>query len=131
MCGAGHVVLAEQGLFIQAQVARDGAHEPMAKNSAGQLRPIFIFQGFDKTRADTRGLGQFVHGDFAQLALALQAFTKISPGHEPEPVLDNPVATAKRSMASAAPSRSVASATGMLLRRGRSRKFGVGSLNGL
>src|SRR6266404_580155 len=87
----------------------------MAEDSAGQLRPIFIFQGFDKTRADTRGLGQFVHGDFAQLALALQAFTKISPGHEPEPVLDNPVATAKRSMASAAPSRSVASATGMLL----------------
>src|SRR5260370_13844077 len=60
----------------------------MAKNSAGQLRPVFIFQGFDKTRADARGLGQLVHGNFAQLALALQPFTKISLGHEPEPILD-------------------------------------------
>src|SRR5713101_3779575 len=64
----------------------------MAKDAAGQFGPIFIFQGLDKTGADARGLGKFVHGNFAQFALALQAFTKISPGHEPEPVLDNPVA---------------------------------------
>ncbi len=83
----------------------------MAKNSAGQLRPVFIFQGFDETRADARGLGLFVHGNFAQFALALQPFTKISPGLEPEPVLDNPVATAKRSMASAIPARPISSAT--------------------
>src|SRR5260370_18425752 len=92
MFGASKVIFAEQPLFIQAQVARDGAHKPMAKDSAGQLRPIFIFQGFDETGADARSLGEFVHGNFAQFALALQAFTKISPGHEPEPVLDNPVA---------------------------------------
>ncbi len=96
MLRAGHVVLAEQRLFIQPQIARDGAHKPVAEDAAGQLRPIFIFQRFHKTLADARGLGEFVHGNLAQLALALQAFTKISPGHEPEPVLDNPIATAKR-----------------------------------
>src|SRR6266704_2661294 len=82
MFGAGRVVFAEERLFIEAQIARDGAHEPVAKNAAGQLRPIFIFQSLDKTSADARGLGQFIHGNFAQLALALQAFTKISPGHD-------------------------------------------------
>src|SRR5713226_2490794 len=110
MFRAGHVVLAEQRLFIQAQIARDGAHESVAEDSAGQLRPIFIFQRFHKTLADACGLGEFVHGNFAQFALALQAFTKISPGHEPEPVLNNPAATAMRSIASAAPALSVTSA---------------------
>src|SRR5258708_3813105 len=95
MFGAGEIVLAEESFFIEAQVARDGTHEPVAEDAAGQLGPIFIFQGLDETGADARGLGEFVHGNFAQLALALQAFTKISPGHEPEPVLDNPSATAK------------------------------------
>jgi hypothetical protein len=92
MFGAGKIIFAEQRLFIQAQVARDGAHKPVAKDTAGQFRPILIFQGLDETGADARGFGQFVHGNIAQFTLALQAFTKISPGHEPEPVLDNPVA---------------------------------------
>src|SRR5258708_26126643 len=102
MIGAGHVVLAQERFFIEAQVARDGAHEAASKNSARHPGPIFIFQGFDKTGADARGLGEFVHGNFAQLALALQAFTKSSPRHEPEPVLDNPSAAAQRSFTSAA-----------------------------
>src|SRR6266700_4860321 len=117
MFGAGRVVFAEERLFIEAQIARDGAHEPVAKNAAGQLRPIFIFQSLDKTSAEARGLGQFIHGNFAQLALALQAFTKISPGHEPEPVLDDPSATAKRSIIGATARRSTASATAKRLTR--------------
>src|SRR5258708_35598994 len=68
----------------------------MAEDAAGQPGPIFIFEGFDETRANAGSLGELVYGNFAHLALALQAFTKISPGHEPEPVLDNPIATAKR-----------------------------------
>src|SRR5260370_42659147 len=68
----------------------------MAEDAAWKLRPVFILQSLDEASTDARGLGQFLHGNFAQLALALQAFTKISPGHEPEPVLDNPSATAKR-----------------------------------
>ena len=87
MFGACEIVFAEQGFFIEAQIACDGAHEAVAKDAAGQLRPIFIFQSLHKTRADARSFGQFFHGNFAQLALALQAFSKISPGHEPEPVL--------------------------------------------
>src|SRR5260370_736652 len=117
MIGAGHVVLAQERFFIEAQVTRDGAHEAAAKNSARQPGPIFIFQGFDKTGADARGLGEFVHGDFAQLTLALQAFTKSSPGHDPEPVLDNPSAAAQRSLTIATAQRPVASATAKRLTR--------------
>src|SRR5260370_5731409 len=128
--GGGRVVLAEERLLIEAQIARDGAHETVAKNAAGQLRPIFIFQSLDKTSADARGLGEFIHGNFAQLALALQAFTKISPGHEPEPVLDDPSATAKRSIIGATAKRSFMSAAAKRLTRGRSRKNDLGSLDG-
>src|SRR6266404_6585026 len=98
---AGRVILAEERFFIEAQIACNGAHEAVAEDAAGQLRPIFIFQSLDKTSTDARGVGQFFHGNFAQFALALQAFTKISPSHEPEPVLDDPSATAKRSISSA------------------------------
>src|SRR5216684_235392 len=105
MFRAGQVVFTEECFFIEAQIAHDGAHEAVAEDAPGQLGPIFIFQGFDKTCADARGLGELVHGNFAQLALALQAFSKISPGHELKPVLDNPSATAMRSFTSATAKR--------------------------
>jgi len=88
MIGAGKIVFAEENFFIEAQITRDGAHEPVAKDAAGQPAPIFILEGFDKTGANAGGLSKFFDGNFAQLAFALQAVTKISPGHEPEPVLD-------------------------------------------
>jgi len=88
MIGAGKIVFAEENFFIEAQITSDGAHEPVAKDAAGQPAPIFILEGFDKTGANASGLSEFFNGNFAQLALALQAVTKISPGHEPEPVLD-------------------------------------------
>ena len=88
MIRAGKIVFAEKSFFIEAQITRNGAHEPVAKDSAGQPAPIFILEGFDKTGADAGGPGKFFNGNFAQLALAFQAVTKISPGHEPEPVLD-------------------------------------------
>ena len=105
MFSAGEIVFAEQRFFIQAQVARDGAHESMAKNAAGQLVPIFIFESVDEAGADARGFDELLDRDFAHFALAFQAFTEISPGHEPEPVLDYPRATAKRSIARAAAQR--------------------------
>jgi len=37
MFGAGKIVFAEQRLFIQAQVARDGAHKPVAKDPPGSF----------------------------------------------------------------------------------------------
>ena len=88
MIRAGKIVFAEESFFIEAQITRNGAHEPVAKDPAGQPAPIFILEGFDKTGADTGGPGKFFNRNFAQLALAFQAVTKISPGHEPEPVLD-------------------------------------------
>src|SRR5260370_35558743 len=130
MFRAGKIVLAEERFFIEAQIARDGAHKTVTEDAAGQLRPIFIFQSLDKTGTDARGLGQFIHGNCAQLALALQAFTKISPGHEPEPVLDDPSATAKRSIIGATAKRSFMSAAAKRLTRGRSRKNDLGSLDG-
>ena len=122
MFGAGRVILAEERFFIEAQIARDGAHETVPENAAGQLAPIFILEGFDESRADARGLGEFVHRNFAQLALALQAFTEISSRHEPEPVLDVPSATAKRSITSATAGRPTRRALAKNQR---------GSLNGL
>src|SRR5207245_10149764 len=86
----GRVILAQERFFIEAQVTRNGAHKAVAKDAAGQLGPIFIFEGLDKTGADARSLGEFLHVNFAQFALALQTFTKISLGHEPEPSLDDP-----------------------------------------
>src|SRR5712691_844678 len=88
MIRAGKIVFAEESFLIEAQITRNGAHEPVAKDPAGQPAPIFILEGFDKTGADTGGPSNFFNGNFAQLALAFQAVTKISPGHEPEPVLD-------------------------------------------
>src|SRR2546423_14120732 len=86
----GRVILAQECFLIEAQIARNGAHKAVAKDAAGQFGPIFIFEGLDKTGADARSLGEFLHGNFAQFALALQAFTKISLGHEPKPILDDP-----------------------------------------
>src|SRR6267154_2457539 len=99
MFRAGRIVFAKQRFFIESQVACDGSHKPVAKYAARQLRPIFIFQGFDKASADSRGLGEFIHRNFTQFALALQAFAKISSGHESEPVLEYRV-TAERSFTS-------------------------------
>src|SRR5216684_2387766 len=124
MFRAGQVVFTEECFFIEAQIAHDGAHEAVAEDAPRQLGPIFIFQGFDKTGADARGLGELVHGNFAQLALALQPFTKISPGHEPEPVLDNPSATAKQSFTSATAERSLTTVTAKRLTRRALREGG-------
>src|SRR5258708_27548225 len=88
MFGARQVVLAEECFLVEAQITSDGAHEAVAEDAAGEPAPIFILEGFNETGADAWGFGEFVHGNFAHLALALQAFTKISLGHEPEPVLD-------------------------------------------
>src|ERR1700674_2979307 len=88
MIGAGKIVFAEESFLVEAQIRRDGTYEPGAKDTAGQPAPIFILECFDKTGANARGLSKFFNGNFAQFALALQAVTKISPGHEPEPVLD-------------------------------------------
>src|SRR5437899_3981771 len=84
--GAGQVVLAEQGFFIEAHITRDGAHKAVAKDAAGELVPIFIFEGPDEAGADAGGLGELVHGDLGLFAFALQTLAKISPGHEPLPV---------------------------------------------
>src|SRR6266850_4014710 len=96
MFRAGRIVFTQQRFFIESQVACNGAHKPVAKYAARQLPPIFIFQGLDKASADSRGLGEFIHGNFTQFALALQAFAKISSGHEPEPVLEYQMQPAKR-----------------------------------
>src|SRR5437016_12754043 len=86
----GRVILAQKRFFIEAQVTRNGAHKAVPKDAAGQLGPIFNFEGLDKTGADARSLGEFLHGNFAQFALALQTFTKMSIGQEPEPMREDP-----------------------------------------
>src|SRR6266850_2546356 len=96
LAAAGHVVFAEERFLIEAEITRDGTHKPAAEDAARQLLPVFIFESQQEAGADARGFGELFQRNFAHLALALQAFAKISPGHEPEPALDDPSATEKR-----------------------------------
>ena len=75
------IVFAEKSLFIEAEVARDGANEATIEHAARELAPIFVFQGFQKARANARGCGNLLQRDFAKLALTLQTFSEISPSH--------------------------------------------------
>jgi len=75
------IVFAEESFFIEAEVARDGANKSTIEHAAGELAPILVFQGFQKAGADARGRGNLLHRDFAKLALTLQTFSEISPGH--------------------------------------------------
>jgi hypothetical protein len=68
--------------FVEAQITGNGANKAAIENAAGKLLPVFIFQGLQKTQADARRYNDFVGRNFAQLALALQTFPKISLGHE-------------------------------------------------
>src|SRR6267142_6146065 len=96
LAAARHVVFAEERFFIEAEVTCDGAHKSVAEDAAGKLFPVFIFESQQEAGADPCGFGELFHRNFAHLALALQAFAKISLGHEREPVLDDPSATVKR-----------------------------------
>jgi len=64
--------------FIEAQITGDGAHKPWPKTRR-QPGPIFIFEGFDETRANAGSLGGSSMETSRISRFALQAFTKISP----------------------------------------------------
>src|SRR5438045_3729989 len=83
---ARQIVFGEQIFFAQTQVARDGAHETAAKNAAGKLFPVLVFECFEEFRSDARGGTKFIDGHFPQLAFALQALPKRTLGHFVEPV---------------------------------------------
>jgi hypothetical protein len=71
-------VLREQAFFVQSKMMRHGAHKSAIKNSAGQLIPLLIFHGIQKTRTDARGRANFVQGNAAHFAFAAQMFAKSS-----------------------------------------------------
>jgi len=75
------IVFAEKSLFIEAEVARDGTNKAAIEHAAREFAPIFVFQGFQEARANARGRSNLFHRDFAKLALTLQTFSEISPGH--------------------------------------------------
>src|SRR5580700_10548002 len=81
------VIFGEQVFFIEAQKTRDGAYKSAVENAAGEFVPLFVFEGFQEARTDARGRSHFLQGNFAHLALALQAFAKSSTGHESNPIL--------------------------------------------
>src|ERR1700675_528737 len=90
------VVFGEQIFFIEAQKSRDGAYKSAVENAAGGFVPLFVFEGFQEARTDARGRSHFLQRNFAHLALALQAFTKSSTGHESKPVLADTHRAAER-----------------------------------
>jgi hypothetical protein len=89
------IVFAEQALFVEAQLAGDGADETPIENASGKFSPVFVFKRFEETSADARGRGYFGGRNFSHFALALQTFPKISPGHDVKPVPDDIRATAR------------------------------------
>src|SRR6476646_1853101 len=97
------VIFGKQVFFVKTQIAGNGAHKSAIENAPGKFVPLFVFQGFEIARTDSRGRGDFFHRHLAQLALALQAFAKISPGHESKPVLADTCGAVERSI-----SRSIA-----------------------
>jgi len=71
LVAARQIVLGKQMLFIEAEVAGNGAHEAAIEDAAGELVPIFVFERFQKAQADARGHNDFVGRNLAQFALAL------------------------------------------------------------
>ena len=90
------------------KITRDGAHKSVVEYAAGEFLPLFVFEGFQEARADARGRGEFLQRNFAHLALTLQAFAKISPGHESKPVLADTCGAAARSNIAAIANQPVA-----------------------
>ena len=54
------------------------AHKSAIKNSAGQLFPLLVFHGVQKTCADARGGANFVQRNTSHFTLAAQMFAKSS-----------------------------------------------------
>jgi hypothetical protein len=75
------VILSEESLFIETEVTGDGANETAIEDAAGELSPVFVFEGFEEPGSDAGALGDFLQCDLAELALALETFPEISLGH--------------------------------------------------
>src|SRR5579859_362699 len=110
------VVLGKQIFFVEAQIVRNGAHKSTIENAAGKFGPLFVFQRFEIARTDSRRRGDFLQRHFAQLALAFQAFAKISPGHELKPVLADTCGAVERSNARSIANQQAAAGAPFLLK---------------
>ena len=75
------VILSEESLFIETEVTGDGANETTIEDAAGELSPVFVFEGFEEPGSDAGALRDFFQCDLAELALALETFSEISLGH--------------------------------------------------
>ena len=42
------VILSEESLFIETEVTGDGANETAIEDAAGELSPVFVFEGFEE-----------------------------------------------------------------------------------
>jgi len=80
------VIFGEQAFFTEAQIASDGANEAAAEDAARQFRPIFIFQGLEKTRTDAGRLRDFIERDSRSSRSRLRRSpTYLSPCSENRP----------------------------------------------
>src|SRR5215471_3204596 len=76
-----NVVFGEESLFVEAEVTSDGTNEAAVENATGELRPLFVFEGFEEVRSDAGGSRDFFERDLAKLAFTLETFSEISLGH--------------------------------------------------
>src|SRR5271155_51657 len=79
---AGQIVFAEQALFVQTEIAGNGAHKAATEYSARQLLPILVLQRLQKALADARRFGQFVQRNLAHFPFALQALSETTLSHK-------------------------------------------------
>jgi hypothetical protein len=76
-------VFGYDAIFVEPQVPRDRSDEAAIECSPGQLVPPVILNCFQESCADACGGGNFVEGNSAHFAFALEVFAERCGGHFP------------------------------------------------
>ena len=55
----GNVVFGEESLLVEAEVTSDGTNKTAIENAAGEVGPVFVFEGFEEARSNAGGESDF------------------------------------------------------------------------
>jgi hypothetical protein len=78
------VVFGEEGFFVEAEIASDGADKATVEDAARELIPIFVFEGVEEARANASGGSNFFKRDLTQFPLTFETFSEGAPSHAVE-----------------------------------------------
>lgn len=70
------IVFGHEAIFVHAKIPRDGAEKAAIKDTARQLVPALVFDGFKEARINACGGGDLLQGDTAHLPFALEMFAE-------------------------------------------------------